>query len=343
MVGAKTSAILRATADDEGHMTAKHYLLAFILAGMFEPCVLGQVGIYPHAASTPNTGSHPASEPGVSSLLLPPPPVTPTQTLTNPTHLSGFPNSVGSANSAYPPGTVTSPWCGDGMAGRNCNGPVGGNGPIAYDLYLYTGPSLIVGGDPEISAALKNGWMVGGGTRTLFMNQAGDAAWALDFGISYTFTRGNPDRFVGVATPPPPNPATGVVDQPEQINTFTVRNLHRTAFNFAIGRDWWLNGPGFVGGECDFNQRIGFDVGGRWGNSHIQLIPRANPETYLRRDSLYHGIFLSANWNFDVPMGAWILFGGTRLQWGYNWTNVVPPIGGDLQDVNILFQLGTRF
>ena len=42
-------------------------------------------------------------------------------------------------------------------------------------------------------------------------------------------------------------------------------------------------------------------------------------------------------------MGAWILFGGLRGEWGHNWMNLVPPQDGNIQDVNVLLTLGVRF
>jgi len=48
-------------------------------------------------------------------------------------------------------------------------GPTGGNGPITYELYTLTGPSLAIGGS-ELSGRLKTGWTIGTGVRTLLFD-----------------------------------------------------------------------------------------------------------------------------------------------------------------------------
>ena len=104
--------------------------------------------------------------------------------------------------------------------------------------------------------ALKFGWNVTGGGRSLFFNQAGDSAWYLDLGLGYTYTRGT-DRVINVFSPretisDPNSPDFGQLAGPDGIHPFRVRSLHRTTFNYALGRFWWLNGPGYLPAEADF-------------------------------------------------------------------------------------------
>jgi hypothetical protein len=235
----------------------------------------------------------------------------------------------------YPDGTVHSPACPGGL----CNGPVGANGPITYELYGRNGPSLVVGGS-ELSGRLNTGWQIGGGAHTLFFNTTRDAAWVFDTGISYTYNRGRQERGgpFDVQTPPF-NRAT----QPDGIHPYLVRGLHRTSFNFGFGRDWWLNGPGVVGHEIQSNRRVGLDVGGRWGTSHVDLVPTANLNNYLRRQSVFHSIVLGTHGDWERPMGNWILFAGVRGELDYTFLNVVPPNGSDIVSVNFLFQMGVRY
>lgn len=236
----------------------------------------------------------------------------------------------------YPPGTVHSPACGpDGQ----CCGPLGANGPLTYELYFRTGPSLVIGGS-EFSGRLNTGWQVGGGSRTLFFNTTRDAAWVLDTGVSYTYNRGRQERGgpLNVHTPPL-NPATS----PDGIHPHIVRGLHRTSFNFALGRDWWLSGPGVVGSESASNRRWGADVGGRWGTSHVDLVPTANLGNYLRKRSIFHSVVLGTHGDWERPMGNWILFAGVRGEFEYTMLNVVPPNGSDIVGLNFLFQAGFRY
>src|SRR5437870_320520 len=89
------------------------------------------------------------------------------------------------ASPAPPPGlshwiTYTNP---------DCCGPVGGNGPIGYELFLRGGLSLPVEGK-NFGHVLDVGWEVEGGARSLFFNPAMDRDWSIDFGISNILNRG---------------------------------------------------------------------------------------------------------------------------------------------------------
>ena len=299
--------------------------------------------------TAPPTTSYPAPySPGTG--------LAPTPALTAPgTGQAPLPNVEGPATSVLtasplragpgtglPPGTVESPWVGGCRAG-GCSGPVGANGPVTYELYFRTGPNFVIGGGESLSAALGTGWIVSGGGRSLFLNPAGDAAWVIDLGLSYTYTNGSQDRTLFVATPQATNAQTGALNGPDQINAFRLESMTRTSFNYAVGRDWFLNGPGYLPIESSWNNRVGLDVGGRWGTARANLIPAQNPDQYLRKSGVTQSFVLGAHWNCEVPVGAWILFGGTRVEWAYTWTNVIPPEDGNIQDLNLLFTCGFRF
>jgi hypothetical protein len=239
------------------------------------------------------------------------------------------------------PGAVYSPWCGDQPAG-GCNGPIGANGNVTYEGYLRTGPALVLGGG-ELSAILKTGWNVQGGSRTLFFNPTGDAAWVLDLGIGFTRNQGRRlDRTSQLFLVGDPNPQTRV-NGPDVLAEVGVRGLSRTSLNFAVGRDYFLNGPGVVGQNEYGNVRWGWDVGGRWGTTSIDLEPADDPGGYRRRQDVYHGLFLGSQLNWEKPLGSWTFLVGARLEWSYYWTNIVPPRDGDFRDLNILMMFGVRF
>jgi hypothetical protein len=284
--------------------------------------VTGSLGAIPPWGQAPPgnplSGPPPLTEPGPTAILTAPP---------------GQPAGL-------PPGSYAGPYCGGVPAG--CCGPVGGNGPISYELYVRTGPTLVVGGSVPFGDALNYGWNVTGGGRSLFFNQAGDAAWALDIGVGYTHILGDDETVLNVF------PRERFVDQNPGTSTTTpvpstLRRFQWTTFNYGVGRDWWLNGPGFVGAECSWNSRIGLDVGGRWGTAHVDMYPVQIENAYLRRHGITHSVFVGANWNCEVPMGAWILTGGLRTEWGYTWTNIIPPNDGNIQTVNLLLTFGVRF
>ena len=223
-----------------------------------------------------------------------------------------------------PPGTVQTPWLGYQRPG--CCGPLGFNGPIGTELYASTGPTLPVAGG-VFGHALNTGWMVVGGGRTMFFNPEGSAAWAIDLSLSYQYNDGHGDPIVFVNGTP-----------------FTVRALHRTNVNFALGRDWFLYGPGFVGAEKGSNIRVGMDVGGRWGTAHVDLNNlAAPPDGYARVHDVIGGPFMGLHSNWEVPMGGWIFLIGGQVQTGVNFMSLIPGQRGTLWDVNLLLNTGVRF
>jgi hypothetical protein len=243
--------------------------------------------------------------------------------------------ATGLATTGHPTGTVLSPYA------NGCCGPTGGNGPVTYELYMNTGPTLVVGGS-ELSGRLNTGWRIGGGTRTLFFNTVGDAAWVLDLGLSYNYNRGRQERGgpIDVHTPPPDRTAA-----PDGLNPFLVRGLHRTTFNFAVGRDWWTNG-GPAGPDRDgvWYTRFGGDLGGRWGYSHVDLVStQATTQSYMRKSSTIHGVFLGTHVSWEKSFGGWTFFTGIRGEFDYTFTNVVPPKGGDIVGINLLGHIGVRY
>lgn len=246
------------------------------------------------------------------------------------------------APSALPAGSYPSPYY---SAGPGCAGPLGRNGRIAYDLYSYTGPTFAVG-EGRLARELQMGWMTGGGGRSLFFNPTGDAAWAADLGLSYAYNRGSVGNFttLELRQAATGSGATRVV-RPDILAPLAIRGLSRTNFNFGIGRDWWYWGPGVVGLENAWNCRFGTTLGGRWGTAHIDEIPQdtAAHGDYARRQGVTHGIFVESHATVEVPMGAWILFGGLRTEWGYDWMNLVPPLQGNLHNFNVLMTAGIRF
>jgi hypothetical protein len=84
-------------------------------------------------------------------------------------------------------------------------------------------------------------------------------------------------------------------------------------------------------------------VGGRYGSSHVDLDPLDEVNGYARRQNVFHGFVVGAHATADVPMGGWILFGGMRAEYGHDWMNLVPPLQGNIHNVNIQFSLGIRY
>jgi len=246
------------------------------------------------------------------------------------------------APSVLPPGSYPSPYFTDGPG---CCGPLGRHGRVGYELYTYTGPTWAIG-EGEFTRRLQTGWMVGGGGRSLFFDTSHTTAWVADVGVSYQYNRGEEDDPIrtDVRQAPLRNQFTGEITvRPDILTQVRVRALHRTNFNFGFGHDWWYRGAGSVGLEDGPNLRAGLLVGGRWGTAHVDLEPVDQPGGYARRQQVTHGVFLAAHTTCEIPMGSWILFAGLRAEWGYDWTNIVPPMDGNMHNLNILLTSGIRF
>jgi len=300
-----------------------------LLAGLSVACAAASA-----SAQSPLFGTKPlapAQQPGAMppmSTLVPPPSTAPTDTLAAPP--TGLPNQP-------IPGAAYSPWCGDRLPGGL---DVGGNGPITYELFFRTGPNIIADAGGFNGTLDRSGWVFQFGTRSLLFNQAADAAWVLDLGLSTTINRGRQlDRTIPVLA--------SELRGGDPSNTFTiplgVRSVSRTSFNYGIGRDWFFNGPGYLGQAPDTNWRFGTDVGGRYGTASVGFEPQDDPGGYRRRQRIYHGIYLGTQLNWERNFGGWILLAGVRAEYGYTWTNLIPPLDGDIQDVNLMLTLGVRF
>ena len=324
-------------------MTVKRILLGLVLLGGASPAARAQL-----APGQAYPGPPPSAAP--QGFPSGPRPLSAGTAVTGaPTPLMG---SAPYAAEAQPTNTLTSAPFGTGVApaagfgggpgGANCCGPVGGNGPITYELFTRTGASLIVGGSPDLSGAARFGWMVETGGRSLFFNTAHDAAWSAELGLMYAYNGAN-DRGLDVFARRPKDPQTGLLLGPDEIQPFQLRGITRTGVNFALGRDWFLNGPGFLGFEQAWNSRFGVDVGGNYGTIRVDLLPLANLDSYFRRYGTTTGVQFAAHYTAEMPMGAWILFGGVRAQYGFHHSNVVPPLSGNFQDLNLLLTAGVRF
>src|SRR5262245_55404194 len=90
------------------------------------------------------------SPPGPGTPLPPPPSSATSVTVGSASVVGPVASGVGGAlatltsprgpeGATLPPGSVSSPWCGDQPAGAGCCGPIGANGPLTYELYVRTG------------------------------------------------------------------------------------------------------------------------------------------------------------------------------------------------------------
>jgi len=203
----------------------------------------------------------------------------------------------------------------------DCCGPVGGDGPITYDLYLRTGSVFPVGGN-FMSRILDPGWEVDGGGRTLFYNVPMDAAWLVDIGISYMYNH------------------TG---EPNQTFTFEgdpthVAVLDRTWFSAGLGYEWYLRGNK---NSPDLKWKAGVDAGGRWGMARIDAYDNITDQ-YFRLSDTIGAAYVGAHTDVEIPCGCCTFEAGVRLEYDYTWMDIIPN-NSDVQDINFMITLGVRF
>jgi hypothetical protein len=213
----------------------------------------------------------------------------------------------------------------------DCCGPVGGCGPIMTELYVRNGPSIPVGGG-VLGAALNTGFMFQGGGRSLFFNSELSAAWAVDIGISYNFNQGVGNRTINMNFSVPTD-VPGVFE--DLSGPLQLRQLSRTSFNWAVGREYYL----FVWPGSGAALRMGAHVGGQLGaiKADWEVIPHTT-------DMLW-ALTLASNMDLEIPWGCITLVGGLRVEWNYLFeTDIVQHQNdNDLQSVNILIVNGFRY
>lgn len=188
-------------------------------------------------------------------------------------------------------------------------------------------------GNGVFGQVLNGGFMIEGGAKALFFDPTQSAAWVLRMGL--TLQTHEPDGI------------------PLTFDYFgfdvSVRRLLRFSGIVSIGRDWFLQGALPIANR-PANIRYGLDLGTRWGTQRVELNVFDGPidpfdgrPDYVRRTNNYGGVALGLHGMVEVPMGSWLLFGGFRFEYGYNWGNILPNQNSNIHDVNLLFTTGFRF
>lgn len=229
-----------------------------------------------------------------------------------------------------------------------CCGPVGGYGPISWEIYARTGTAISFGN--SFSADLNLGWTVQGGARTLFYNVEQDGAWVLDIGLTNIYQNaGGRHTYTLVDFPEVRNNQRVLTP----VKELTGDYLNRTLFGLSIGREVWLLGNARVGqngcGMCEsgcgpgcvdgaWNLRIGWDFGGRWGTTKFM------PNEARHLNERLGGVFVAVHSDIEIPCGGCIFQSGVRMEWGYTWNDVVQSRNpADIQDLLFLWNMGIRF
>ena len=213
-----------------------------------------------------------------------------------------------------------------------CCGSIGGNGPIAMELFARTGFSIPAEGR-IFGHVLETGWAVEGGGRSLFFNQAMDRAWAIDLSISNVFNYG---QHWDISVPFTHGFTSQFGAFTTQTSQVTIRQLNRTNVNLGGGYEWYLWAPANAS-DCS-HCRFGMDTGGRVGSVKIEF------NEIRHSTDLLGGVYVGLHADWEKPCGACTFIAGFRAEWSYNWMDVLQtPNDSDLMDVNLLFTAGIRF
>ena len=242
--------------------------------------------------------------------------------------------------------------CAGGLSGPNCCGPTGGNGPILSDVYVRTGPNFPFGGG--IAKGLKNGWGVQVGGRSLFVNPEGSAAWVVDLHVFYTGNKGNNAGIYEVRSSAfaDRQPQRGALTRADgtvlsQTLAFNIKNYDRSGVGVGFGRDYFM--PGVMNGAASF----GFDIGGRWGASHVDLVavdnvnrdpgsPFDRQRLVFREYDVFAEAFAALNAKWEIPMGTWAFTYGVRGEYAMTFTDIVPT-SGTFSNFNVFLSAGIRY
>jgi hypothetical protein len=222
-----------------------------------------------------------------------------------------------------------------------CCGPVGGCGPIQYELFVRTGPALKVNGGFPF-AALTDGWMVEAGGRSLFIDADPVRAWTVELAGNYIYNGGDHSNF----SFPFPTSAQLPATTPVGIVRVVAADLHRNYLKAGFGREWWLIGTAC---SCDhWHWRAGTDVGFRYGVARLDVhdftqIPLAGEGQFNRATSITYGPYVSVHSDVEYPWGCCAFIAGVRAEWDYSRMNVFSARNNDLYDVNLLLNLGVRY
>lgn len=234
-----------------------------------------------------------------------------------------------------PPGQLSS-WI--AYTRPECCGPVGGNGPIGYEVYARTGPATPVWGG-KLSDIMTTGWQVQGGGRSLFFNAEDTAAWTGDLNLTHQYFHAKSGSIipqgVGIESGP-------TVDNPQQhlaailILPVTVRSFNQTMVGASIGRECYLKGTAH---SCGCKWRVGMDVGGRWGACTVNFA-----EIRHLTDTVY-GPFGAIHTDVEVPITSCCTFiGGLRFECDWLHNEVLRNLNSsDFGSVGYLINLGVGF
>ena len=231
----------------------------------------------------------------------------------------------------------------------DCCGPVGGNGPIKYDLFIRSGPRIPVAGG-AIFGTTSTGWEVEGGGRSLFVDCDPVRAWSVSLSIDYSYNAGNKDknRFLFPTSGVVSTEVTAAGGSPVPFVLVSTAALQRTECSAEFGREWWLIGSANSCSCGGLNWRAGLDAGFRYGVARLDLHDFNQPPvggfgSYQRTTSTCYGPEAALHTDAEYPCGCCTFIAGLRAEFDYSRMNVIPLLKNDVYEVNLLLNLGVRY
>jgi hypothetical protein len=210
-----------------------------------------------------------------------------------------------------------------------CCGPVGGNGPIMSEVYVRVGPTFPFSSH-ALSKALGTGWEIQVGGRSLFFNVPRDRAFTVDLSIANAYNHADDGSIV-----------FNVLGKPA-----TARSVNRTFGTIGLGQERWLLGSANTCCSDGWNWRWGYDGGFRYGtvrlDMNVPVSPPDFPSGFARLNSRSYGTYLAIHSDVEKPCGCCTFIFGGRLEWQYDWIGALGS-RSDIQGLNLLFNIGTRF
>jgi hypothetical protein len=246
----------------------------------------------------------------------------------------GTPTPVSSDN---PQALGTSRWI--GHTGYLCDDD-GVSPPIGSEVYLFSGVSIPFGGQYH-GSALQPGFVIGGGLRTSFFNQAMDRAWVVDGSISHFNNRGNDEKrfplkvidFTGNKLPDGSDEIKLVQYGTPIRPGLLIRDTDRTFVSLGIGRDFYITAPADApGSKC----RWGLDAGGRYGTSSQEY------DIIKHRTDVIGGFYCGVHYDYETPCRWGIFVVGGRWEYSYTWSDILQHVS-DIQETNLMLTLGLRY
>jgi hypothetical protein len=286
----------------------------------------------------PRPASTPTSSDGRDDYYTPPPP---------PRTLS---------NGLYEPGRLDDYIIYDLYGCCNC---FGGHGPINLEVYLRSGVSCQAPNDGIFYHRLGAAWVIEGGGRSLFFNPEGNRAWTIDLKLSNFHSSGGRDNLPVIlynADVPNPNFNSGqplgelipvfidgnlefVPNVPDFIANLpvTIRNLNRTYVGASIGQEFFFPMNG-----C-WHWRCGYDIGGRWGTANLELNDPNLTSNFRRITDVIGAAFGAVHADVERACSFGIVYAGVRIEYNYNWMDLLPRLDNNLEEFNFLATVGVRF